>query len=77
MKSIIILLTLTVFLNANINISQNIKALYKGVELTEIQKNYILDNQDKNIEIITKALSQKIRNYKNLDEKNIISFLKK
>jgi len=73
MKKIILILTIALSLNANINIKQNIKALYRGVNLTDTQEEYILDSQDKNINIIKKELSKK--KFKNIREKLVISFL--
>lgn len=63
-------------LNANVEVDQNIKALYKNVNLTDKQKDYILDNQDENIEILQKILNKEIKKLKldHLKEKNIISF---
>ena len=75
MKIIILGLLITFNLYANIIISQNIRALYKDVQLTETQKDYILDNQDENIDIFQKVLKKEMRKFKNLHEKNIISFI--
>ena len=74
MKTILLLILISI-LNADIDITQNMKALYKNVKLTEIQKDYILDNQDTNIDIVQKALKKEIKQFKNLNEKNIISFI--
>ncbi|MBL4730342.1 MAG: energy transducer TonB [Sulfurimonas sp.] len=75
MKLIIILLGLISLLNASIEITQNMKALYKNVELSEVQKDYILDNEDKNINIFKIILKKEVRKFKNLSEKNIVSFM--
>lgn len=63
-------------INANVDVTQNIRALYKGVKLNETQKDYILDNSDENIEILEKILNKEVKKLKTkyLDEKNIISF---
>ena len=77
MKIIIIFIMLIGIVNgANIEVKQNIRALYKGVELTEIQEDYILDNQDKNINIFKKILKEEIRylRLKYINEKNIVKF---
>lgn len=63
---------------ATIEVKQNMKALYKGVELTEVQEDYILDNQDENIEIINKVLKIETKKLKTKDfvhEKNVIEFV--
>ncbi|WP_321777805.1 TonB family protein [Sulfurimonas sp.] len=75
-KLTIIFLLLTSILNASVIATQNMKALYKDVELTEVQEDYILDNQDNNIDIIQKILMIEIRkkNIKYLNEKNVVSF---
>ncbi len=79
MKVIIIFLMIVGMLNgAYIEVKQNMKALYKGVELTEVQEDYILDNQDENIEIINKVLKIEVKKLKTKDfihEKNVIEFI--
>jgi len=73
---ILIILFLISNIYANIDIHQNIRALYKGVELSEMQEDYILDYQDDNIEKLQKSLKKEIRNLKSkyLNEKNIVTF---
>lgn len=77
MKKTLLGLLLTFNLYANIEVSQNIRALYKGVKLTKKQKNYILDNQDYNINQLTKTLKKELKNKKPkyINEKNVISFI--
>ncbi len=75
MKKIIFLILISITLNANITINQNLKALYKGVILNDTQEEYILDNQDDNIEIIKKALNKQKKKLKNENEKIVISFI--
>lgn len=76
-KIILIVLLMSSILNANIEITQNIKALYKGVKLTKVQEEYIIENQDKNIDVLKKYIKKEVEdlNTKYLDEKNIISFI--
>ena len=76
MKKIIITLLLISSLYGSIDIHQNIRALYKGVELSEMQENYILDYQDDNIVKLQKNLKKEIKNLKSkyLNEKNIVTF---
>lgn len=77
MKIILSGLFLAFNLYANIEVSQNIRALYKGVKLTEIQENYILDNQDFNIDQLEKTLKRDLKaiRSKYINEKNVISFI--
>ncbi len=74
MKKILILL-ITINIYANINVTQNIRALYKGINLTEVQKNYILDNQDITTKLLQKEIQKETKDFKQLDEKNVVSFL--
>ncbi len=75
MKLFIILLILKSILFASIEITQNMKALYKGIELTEVQEDYILDNLDTNIYIFKKILTKEVKQFKNIKEKNIVRFV--
>jgi len=77
MKTILLGLLLTFNVYANVYVSQNIRALYRNVQLTEIQKNYILENQDYNINELEKKLKIDIKTLrkKYIDDKNVISFL--
>jgi hypothetical protein len=75
MKKIILILLFIVNANANIEISQNIKALYKNVNLTENQENYILDNLEIHKKILRTALKKELKYIKYLNEKNVISFI--
>jgi hypothetical protein len=72
MKKIILLMSTILSLNANVNISQNIKALYNGVELTYNQKEYILDSRNKNIDVIKKEINK--NKFKDMREKLVVSF---
>jgi len=74
MKMIILGFFMSINLYANINIQQNIRALYRDVNLTKIEKNYILNNQEHNIDIFKKILKNETRKFKNMNNKNIISF---
>ena len=79
MKITIILLITTIILSADyVEVKQNMRALYKDVNLTETQKNYIENNQDENIEIINKLLqkeTEKLKKKNYIHEKNIIEFI--
>jgi len=76
MKIILTIIMIISFLNADIEIQQNIRALYKGVELTDIQKEYLIDNHDENIRILKESLEKEVKKLKvkYLDEKNVVSF---
>lgn len=74
-KTILLGILLTFNLYANIEVSQNIRALYRGVDLTETQEDYILDNQDKNIELIKNQLQRSTKHIKYTKEKNVVSFV--
>lgn len=67
---------LSAILNANVEIKQNIKALYKNVKLTEDQKDFIFDNQEDMKNIIYKIANQKLKKNKKgtMNEKNVIEF---
>lgn len=76
MKLIIIWIMIVSSTYAEIEIRQNIKALYNNVELNEYQEEYIFDNESNNIEII-KQKSKRYENQiqsKNLRDKNVIEF---
>lgn len=75
MKLTIIYIMLAAILNANIEVKQNMRALYKGVELSEVQENYILDNQDKNIEILKRFFQKETKQFKNLNDKSVVTFI--
>jgi hypothetical protein len=64
-------------LNAGLVVEQNLKALYRDVNLTADEKNYISDNQDKNIEAIKKASERYTSNLSKFtnQEKNVVSFV--
>jgi hypothetical protein len=77
-KIITILLIMINTLNAAYEeVNQNMKALYKDVDLTEIQENYILDNQDKNINILENIMKEEIKKIdtKFMNDKNVIEFI--
>lgn len=65
-------------LNADyVEVTQNLRALYKDVNLTETQKNYIENNQDENIETINQLLqkeTEKLKKKNYIHEKNVIEF---
>jgi len=77
MRTILIGLLLAFNLYANVEVSQNMRALYKGVELTEVQEDYIFDNQDDNIEQLENILKRELKTVKSkyINEKNVISFV--
>lgn len=77
MKYIIIGIVLTISLYGSIEINQNIKALYKGVELTEVQEEYILDNEDYNTAQLKRVLKKEFKSIKAkvISEKNVVSFI--
>ena len=74
MKNIFLLLV-SISIYANINVTQNIRALYKDVKLTEVQKDYILDNQEMTVDLLQKEIRQETKALKQLDDKNIVSFV--
>ena len=76
MKIIIAIVMLISLLNADIEIQQNIRALYKGVTVSDEQREYLLDNHDENIELLKKLLKQEIKKskLKHISEKNVITF---
>lgn len=74
MKYILIFFTFLATGYADIEIKQNIKALYKGVSLSFDQENYILDNQDKTIRIYEEA-AKKIIGDKKIHDSNVIEYI--
>jgi hypothetical protein len=76
MKLLISLIFLSLSLVANIEIKQNIKALYHNVELTENEENYILDNQEKNIQRLQSQILKVNAKFKNkvIRQKNVVEF---
>lgn len=62
---------------AYIEVNQNMKALYKGVKLTEAQESYILDNQDKNINILKSIIKEEVKKLdtKFVNDKNVVEFM--
>lgn len=77
MIKILIIALITISLYGYTAVNQNMKALYKGIELTETQEDYILDNQDKNLDILNKILKKEVRQLKekHLNDKNVIEFM--
>ena len=74
MKYLILLVLLfNMILEAKIIVNQNIKALYKNVNLTEEEKEYIELNKDINTLILQKALDKDFK--KENSDKNVISFI--
>jgi len=74
---IIMTILIAISLYANIEVTQNIKALYRGVNLLKNQKNYIEENIDYNTNQLKKTLEKEIKqqNIKYLKDKNVISFI--
>lgn len=76
MKLIIIWIMIVSSMYGEIEIRQNIKALYNNVELNEYQEQYVFDNESNNIESI-KQKSKRYENQiksKNLRDKNVVEF---
>lgn len=72
-----IALTDTIDIQMNIRVEQNIKALYRDIDLTKEQKTYIEESEEKNINALNKILLKEAHNIytiKNIDDKNIIQF---
>lgn len=65
-------------ININLRVEQNIKALYKDVDLTAEQKKYIEESEEVNIREIGKILLKEAQNNfhrtKNINDKNVIQF---
>lgn len=74
MKKVILTLLISISLFANIEIKQNMKALYKNIELSEKQENYIFDNQEICKRILSQQLKKTIKGYTLLNEKNVVRF---
>lgn len=78
MKLFIVAIALiSTLLNAGVEVTQNMRALYKGVDLTAGQENYILDHQAsiiKVFEVTLKKESKHLGNQTYHDERNVISF---
>lgn len=77
MKKILLVILTTILLQANVEVRQNIRALYKNVKLSEQEINYILDNKEDNykrIEKVSKNINKKYKN-KIINEKNVIEFI--
>ena len=72
------IILLSTILNANVTIQQNIKALYKGVNLTSSQLNYILDNQEYMKKVIQSKANKEMNKEnkkQSINEKNVIEFI--
>lgn len=84
MKIIFIILTIVGLIRAeidiytNLKVEQNIKALYKDIDITDEEKEYIEESEEKNINEINKILMKEamknIINTKSTNDKNIIQF---
>lgn len=64
-------------LKIDVRVEQNIKALYRDVNITDEQKKYIIDNEEQNIKTIQTELINEISQFKqsqNIDEKNVVEF---
>lgn len=61
-----------------VKVEQNIKALYRDINLTKEQEDYIVSSEDSNIKIISRILVKeaysKINMMKNIDDKNVVQF---
>lgn len=77
MKKIILVIVAALNLFGSIEISQNMKALYKNVELSEIQENYIIDNEDAIKRHIKNSLNKNVKISDGMYEKNVVSFIVK
>lgn len=77
MKKLILVIAAALNLFGSIEISQNMKALYKNVELSEIQENYIIDNEDKIKRHIKNSLNKSVKINDGMYEKNVVSFIVK
>ena len=79
MKFLTIIIFLTTILNAGVHIEQNMKALYRGIDLTTYQENYILDNQEETIILMQNIgnalMKEQKRKKKFIREKNVIEFV--
>ena len=73
----LIMIFIVINLYASIEVQQNIKALYRGVDLTDNDIEYIKENKYANTQIFKKILTKKIKRLKlkNLQEKNVVSFI--
>lgn len=79
MKLIILgTILIATLLNASIDVKQNMKALYRDVELTTVQEDYILDNQD-NLKSISQSIARKeakhLKNGDYINEKSVVEFM--
>lgn len=79
MKLIIIgTILIGTLLNASIDVKQNIKALYRGVELSTAQEDYILDNQETLKSISQSTARKEAKHLKNgdyINEKSVVEFM--
>jgi hypothetical protein len=65
-------------LHADIEVKQNMKALYRGVELTPVQEDYIFDNQEITRRIMLNTARKEAKSLKNrgyVNEKNVVEFV--
>jgi hypothetical protein len=74
MKYVIILSLLAASLLAEIDVRQNIKALYMGVPLTKGQMDYILDNQSRIVALI-KAQAVQTVGAQQIHDSNVVEFM--
>lgn len=65
-------------LDIKVDVEQNIRALYKDINLTKEQEKYIIDSEEENINAIKKSLIKESSSLpqiiKNIDDKNIVQF---
>lgn len=74
MIKIILVIATALNLFGSIEISQNMKALYKNVQLNEEQKKFIFDNEERAKQIIKSKLIEETKSIKNLNGKNVVAF---
>ena len=77
MKTILLTILLSTILNAAVEVKQNLKALYKNVQLTEDQENFILDNKEIMRRIISSKIKKDFKYYKRntINEKCVIEYI--
>ncbi|MHC3995573.1 hypothetical protein ACXWTF_12180 [Thiomicrolovo sp. ZZH C-3] len=74
MKYLIILSLIAASLLAEIDVRQNIKALYLGVPLTKSQLDYILDNQSRVVALM-KAQAVQTVGGQQIHDSNVVEFM--
>ena len=76
MKQLLLGILFITSLHAQLMIEQNIKALYKDVQLNTQENTYIVENRDKNIQALQETAQRYINSYKNSNDrqKNVVEF---